>query len=405
MAEEIPYERLGIPAEMRRVVRRDAPKQVRMVAARGLVPVRGEALLGILYALATDPDPEVAQTAQKTLVELPLKQVLGSIGEQTHPKVLEFLAMFRPPDRQLDLRILQLRATNDRTAVRIAERADAKLCEEIVRNHERLLLTPDIYRALYGNPNCSPADLARAESFLRLHHQLPDLSGESTHGQVPARAPMTDDDVDLEAEVMAALGGDQSPALLKAQQEDLKMFDVDNIDIDPRESGFSFDFEDDFDAFSFDLTRERGSDEPLDPEEMQSLAKQIRDMSVGERIKLAYLGNKEARSVLIRDPNNIVATAVVKSGRLTDSEVISYAANRNLADDVVREIAQNREWLRKYPVKVALVNNPKTPTDVAIGIVNVLNKNDLRQLAQNRNVPSVIFQHARRVYRNKYQKG
>jgi len=127
-------------------------------------------------------------------------------------------------------------------------------------------------------------------------------------------------------------------------------------------------------------------------------------MSVGEKIKLAYLGNKTARRVLIRDPNKIVSSAVVKSGRLNPAEVVAFASNRNLSDDVVRELARNNDFTRKYPVKVALANNPKTPVSVAIAFVHHLHRRDLQALANNRNVTSVIFTTAKNLYKSKYRK-
>ena len=127
-------------------------------------------------------------------------------------------------------------------------------------------------------------------------------------------------------------------------------------------------------------------------------------MGVGEKIKLAYLGNQEARKVLIRDSNKIVAAAVVKSGRLTPNEVTSIAGNKNLADDVLREIATNAEFTRKYPVRVALVNNPKTPVSIAIGFISQLQKKDLQQLANNRGVSSTIFGTAKKLFKSKYRK-
>ena len=89
------------------------------------------------------------------------------------------------------------------------------------------------------------------------------------------------------------------------------------------------------------------------------------------KIKLAYKGNKEARSILIRDTNKSVAVAVVKSGRLTDGEVASYAGNRNLADDGLRD--KHQQCIHSHPVKVALVNNPASPS-LAMGFVGLLHK-------------------------------
>ena len=124
-------------------------------------------------------------------------------------------------------------------------------------------------------------------------------------------------------------------------------------------------------------------------------------MPPGKKIKLAYLGNKESRGILLRDRNKQVALAVVKSGRMTDGEAASAAGNRNVSMDVLREIADNREFMRKYPIKVALVNNPRTPPSVAVPIVSQLQKRDLEQLARNRNVSSVLFTMAAKLMKQK----
>jgi hypothetical protein len=135
----------------------------------------------------------------------------------------------------------------------------------------------------------------------------------------------------------------------------------------------------------------------------ESLEKKIRKMTVGQRIKLAYMGNVTVRRLLVRDPNKLVAGAVVKSGRMTENEVKKAASNANLHSDLLRELARNKAAMRKYPVKLAMVNNPKAPPAVALKIVSQLHKSDLRSLANSRSVSSVIFQAAANLYRKKYQ--
>ena len=121
-------------------------------------------------------------------------------------------------------------------------------------------------------------------------------------------------------------------------------------------------------------------------------------MSVGQLIKLAFKGNKEIRSLLLRNTNKSIASAVIKSGRLTDGEIVSAAGNRNLADDVIRAIASNKEFLRKYPVKVALVNNSKTAVPTALNLLKSLHKTDLKQVARNPNVSSIISNAATKLF-------
>ena len=63
-------------------------------------------------------------------------------------------------------------------------------------------------------------------------------------------------------------------------------------------------------------------------------------------------------------------------------------------EEVLRIIGTNREWTRKYPIKVNLVNNPKTPVGVAMSFLSSLLPKDLRNLSNNKNVSSVIAQAA-----------
>jgi hypothetical protein len=422
VSSQIPFAKLGISIDLEPRLQRDSPLKVRKAIAQGLVPIPVSAQLGALYVLATDPDDAVSYAARRTIQELPVSQVLNQVGIKTHPKVLEFLIEFRSQDSAIDERVGMMRIANERTVEMVARRADKALSELLSRNHERLLMTPSVYVSLHANPNCPDTAVARAESFLRMQNSLPKVpevrpfrasegasSGAATAETVDSTAaapPGPDANVDLMAEIEAALRGDVSPTLVKRREAALRMFDLGQVEDDSFDTeGFSFDFKDVNDHFTFDLTKDHtGATAEEKGEIRKSLENQIKDMSVGQKIKLAYLGNKETRSHLIRDRNRIVAGAVVKSGRLTDQEVATYAGNKNLDSDVIREIGNNREWIRKYPVKVALVNNPKTPVAQTVSLVSQLQKKDLMHLTRNRNVPSVVNEAANRLYRTKYKK-
>ena len=369
---------------------------------------------------------------------MPVSQILSGISQSTFPKVLEFIAQFKP-DRELDQRLLQIRNTPDRAAEMVAARADAGLCEILVRNQERLLMTPSVFISLHGNPQCSDEELGNAEAFLRLHNSLPKVPASRPFQQVkpvevaakarPApKKNALDDLFDDEPEVAGEHAEGEAPeepiepvpeptpepvaptpVVAAPPEPDLDMFDLGKVATDSSKFGaFKFNFDDEADDFSWDLTEERSEGETRseseEEEQRVSLEQKLRDMPVGKKIKLAYMGNQEARKILVRDPNKIVAAAVVKSGRLTPNEVASFAGNKNLHDEVVRLIADNKEFTRKYPVQVALVNNPKTPPSVALRLPQGLHKRDLQQLANNRNVSSVIFGTALKMFKAKYRK-
>jgi len=127
----------------------------------------------------------------------------------------------------------------------------------------------------------------------------------------------------------------------------------------------------------------------------------IQKMSVYQKIKLARLGNREARGLLVRDRNKVVAVAAILSPKLTDNEIAAIAQSRNVGDEVLRIVANNRQWTRNYKVKLALTANPKTPQPLAMGFAGQLHENDLLSLMKSKDVPSAIATHARRLLTKK----
>ena len=130
------------------------------------------------------------------------------------------------------------------------------------------------------------------------------------------------------------------------------------------------------------------SDEPL--------FKRIHQMSVPEKMRLAYSGDKDARALLILDPVKEVQLAVINNPRITDSEIVAISRFRSVHEDVLRRIASNREWLKLYPVRLALAQDPKTPLSISLRIVPTLMRRDLRLLAKSKSVPEVIAHAAKR---------
>ncbi|MEW6613863.1 MAG: hypothetical protein AB1401_00100 [Thermodesulfobacteriota bacterium] len=136
-----------------------------------------------------------------------------------------------------------------------------------------------------------------------------------------------------------------------------------------------------------------------------SLYQRVQIMSVPEKIQLALKGDKEARSLLIRDPNKLVSTAVIKSPKISESEIQQIVQSRSVTDEILRIIVQNREWMSKYKIKVGLVNNPLTPLTISLNILNNLRERDLRLLSKNRNVPAALSRTAKKLWdeRSKHQ--
>ncbi|HXJ33733.1 MAG TPA: hypothetical protein VMS22_06790 [Candidatus Eisenbacteria bacterium] len=130
---------------------------------------------------------------------------------------------------------------------------------------------------------------------------------------------------------------------------------------------------------------------------LPSIAVQISRMNVVEKVKLAMLGGKEARILLTHDSNKVVRRYVLYNPRITEQEIAMIAQNRLTDEEQLRTIADKKEWMRNYQVRVALVKNPKTPLPAAIGLLPTLMEHDLARMAKSRDLPDGVLNHARRL--------
>ena len=129
-------------------------------------------------------------------------------------------------------------------------------------------------------------------------------------------------------------------------------------------------------------------------EQRKTIAEALRDMNVGQKIKVAMLGNLEVRKILIKDPRKQIVMAVLGNARITDKEVASIAGDPSSSLDAISYIASNKALSKSYQVKLALVNNPKTPMKTALMLLETIRMNDLKNIAKSRNVSNVIKQRA-----------
>jgi hypothetical protein len=140
---------------------------------------------------------------------------------------------------------------------------------------------------------------------------------------------------------------------------------------------------------------------PLVPEtdgrDPESATRILSGLPIIDRVKLAMKGTREQRSQLIRDPNRMVAAAVLSSPKLTDAEVEAFAKMANVSEDVLRVIGTNRGWLKNYGVMLALTRNPKTPLALSMQFLHRLNERDTKMLGNDRNVAEPLRLAARKL--------
>ena len=137
------------------------------------------------------------------------------------------------------------------------------------------------------------------------------------------------------------------------------------------------------------------ADEPAEEDAKETRV--LSSLPIIQRMKLAMKGTREQRAQLIRDSNRLVASAVLSSPKLTETEVESFAKMANVSEDVLRVIAMNRTWTKNYGVVLGLTRNPKTPPAISMQLLPRLNEKDTKMLAVDRNVPEALRLAARKA--------
>jgi hypothetical protein len=136
-------------------------------------------------------------------------------------------------------------------------------------------------------------------------------------------------------------------------------------------------------------------------EQRENLYQKILKLSTPQKIRLAILGNREARNFLIHSPNKTVSLAVLKNPQVTENEVVKYAQQKNLPEEIILAIAKNQKWMKNYPIKLAIISNPKTPLSVAVNFLIHLHDHDLRSLSRDKSVSAVLSRTAHQIHQKR----
>jgi hypothetical protein len=349
-----------LPKPLQKHADAKAPPPLRMMGAKGLVPaVAPGDLVTLLYFLSFDADEGVRATASKTAEGLPDKMFGVALRSDDVPApVLDWLAdRFGAKDAALELILLNAQ-TSDETVARLAPIVSQPLADIVRQNELRILRSDAIIRALCQNPNALASTIDGACDFCVRNGltllDVPQLveAHKRIHGVDPtARPPAEETAEGLMNEFARELAEDGGP-VLRAETEEERL-------------------------------------------RKENITQRILKMSVSQKIKLATLGNKEARTILLRDSNKLVCMAAATSPRITDGEIMTLANSRTTNADVLRFVYTHREFMRNYALRLSLVKNPKVPLPTALRFLVTLQERDIKELARDRNVPQTVMSQAK----------
>ena len=350
----------------------------KLMAVRGMSPMRPAEFLIAVYQLSFDADAGVKSGAEAAPANLPDKIVLGPLGDPLPPQVLHFFAERLPIARHQAIeKILFNRATADETFVLLGKRLDEVGLEIIFQNEVRLLRCPALVEALYFNKHARMSSVSRALELC-------------------ARNGIRLDGIPAYAEIASAIMADPNAAAPSAADDAFAA-----VLTLPDAAALALA------AASHDGGNGTSGPEAA-PEEKKKVSSsfiKFDELKIFEKIRLATIGNAYCRSVLIRDSNRLVAMSVVRSPAITDGEIVAAAANRAVCDDVIRFISNSREYTKDYAVKQALVNNPKCPLASSLRLLSFLRPDDLKSISRSRNIPGALATAAKKLLQTRDKSG
>jgi hypothetical protein len=353
-----------------------APPKLRLGAAKGMLPgLKPGDIVTVVAALAIASDPEIASIASDSLAKLPKPVLDGALSSHLQPGVLDALARHNRGNDDLLGKLLDHAGVDPDTVAWLAETGSEALCERIATNEQRLLANPIIVERLYMNRSTR---MSTADRVLELAVR------NGIELNIPAFREAATAIVD---ELIAQPCEEPSP-------DDLLFQQVDEL------------------ARTVAVNTEVEDTHELDDEGKEQVKKECRplwvqlgSMTISQKIRRAMLGTSAERLMLVRDTNRLVASAAIRSPMMKDNEVVQVSASRSVSEDVLRVIAQSKEWTRNHQIKFNLVTNPRTPLTFAAQLLLHLRDHELRAIARSKNVTGAISAAARQHLARKTKKG
>jgi hypothetical protein len=330
------------------------PRQVRLFAAQGLLPIPREELLRIQVMLSSDPDDELAEMAKASVCEVEAESIVEWVsGYDLEPMVLDLLTRVREED-EVWSEVASHAGVSDETLRVLAKNGSPIVQDIVMTNQVRIFGCLEILEDLRNNSRVSETVLRRVHEF---ETEFIEKAIKAEEEIASGSAPTIEDALSALREIGAHI-----PELVRLpyQRSD--------------------------DAGVKEAVEKSGG--------QQSTFARLVNMNIKDKVLCALKGTREERAILINSRNRLVVRGVLGSPKLSDSEVEKFAGLRTVDAEVLRVINRNPRWMRKYQVVWQLASNPKTPVDIGLRLIGRLNIRDLKRIATSRNVNPVLRRQA-----------
>lgn len=388
------------------IVSGTAPRPAVLAAARGILPLPQSDLLEILVFLTKTEDAEVAENARTTLTSQDEKS-LGILvkSSQISPNVLGFFAAQENLSQPVQEAILSNPHTPPPAIVKFARTTqNGDLLEFLSFNQQLLIRVPAIIDAIINNSFRTAEAERRAQETKREFFEK-ERGAQQILNELRSRGKEAAAEFIERAEFARNLQDVSSDTNLSYKDAILLAEHIEVPDAETDDSWLSLEYIEEIyeesEAHRLEIINKILGEFSLEDESVSgeriSMINRIMRMNMKDRVRLAIKGDREARNILIRDPNRVVAQAVLKNPRITVQEIEKISAMRTVPEDILRQIAISRQWARSYTVVHNLARNPRVPIGNVMGILTRLQQRDLLALSKNRNISDAVKRQAGRI--------
>jgi hypothetical protein len=362
-----------------------APRNIKEFAAQGMVPLSVEDLIPLQVQLASDSDESIASLA-KTSLQKVAQETWIRLVERKDPDLALIEYCVRSTTHPVKEKILLNNTISDAIVRSMAATESGPLLDIILNNQVRLLRDQEILLNLETNPYLTYDQKRRIEEFKTEFFYKKQIEAHEEFKE------------QVEEEVAEEEAVEEIPL---ASLDDL-LAQIPNLDVEAQRIIAQIDSEPSIlptDEEVHAQLQNIFSSEELDQVSQDTITtyQKVLHMSHPEKVRVALLGGKEERTILIRDPSRQIASLVLRNPKITDSEMDAFAQMRNLDGQILREMAENRSFIKRYTVVHSLVKNPKVPSPTALNLLKLLRDMDLKNVERDRNIPEIIRRQAKRI--------
>ncbi len=332
--------------------------QQKLAILNQLLPITRDDWIKASISYCGSDNDEVSRTAEGNMDQISLQEIVKAMEDETVQKKLSKTFMKAAAQKgsyTVVLKIVSLKRARKSWASVLIGIKNKAMWEQLVRNDDFIIF--------------AQKKAPEIEEFLKnwntpLHTTFVEHMGYST---------LEEEEEEPVEEEVADFTEDEDVVVFDEEKDSLSK-DEDTVELDVPDFMLSDQ------AFEGYTSKEA-------QEKRKTMRMIIDEMSMGELTRLAMTGNMEARKLLAHNPKKQIVKAVLANPGITDKEVANLAGSMSTDREVIDKIAGNREMMRSYAIKSALVKNPKTPLRVSLRILDGLRRNDLKQLARSRNIP------------------